>query len=510
MNNNYNTSILFCKPTNNKIKSIKMIENLEKTKKIIFKVYPCILKHENMNIRQFDKDIRKKYHKIVTNKTRKVINKVYQLLLSCNGDVKEVSNYIDIFTEEELKIIYENKIFYRKDKEFTPEEDEYLLELISVYGLNFNKISQKFYNKSKADLKKRFQKIIVINNILPLEYFIENNAKNECDTIIIPQYNKSDINDDSYKNKRKNYEFNVISEAVYSKIGKEGKKILKLMMNFTNNEVLSNFLINNSIPIQNLSKESVYESIFYLFKKFLYNFDNNQEKNYMNNTLYDDTQKSKDRDLTNNIETFSLNFENDENSNDNSQFSYLKKKRYNENSKNSQIYDSSSNITNLIKKDRKVEQKSSLDEDNFLNITTDISKSEYISEYNQKLIDAMFKLYSNFIETNNHLEQLFTSLNESNIVNEKIKILKNELSNIVNIAYNIFNRNNINKQKNNIHNKNFNFDLYSLYKNQILFNNNTKPNIDCLYKKCDIIQIMLNIIKIQTVINYHLINFKDN
>lgn len=218
-----------------------------------------------------------KYNKIVADKTRLQVNKVFQIIKSCNGDIKEASKYINDFTYNELEIIYNTKYSRQIHKIFTPEEDEDLFRLISIYGLDFNRISKMFKNKSPCDLKRRYIKVRTLNNILPFHKLYskkeEDDKENKINISQIYNNTTSDINSEENEKKTSSFidekdkekEILNIAEQFYSKIGREGKKIFS----YKENDLFLKEIINSKTDISKFEYQS--EVALNILNKILYN-----------------------------------------------------------------------------------------------------------------------------------------------------------------------------------------------------------------------------------------------
>ncbi len=246
---------------------------------------------------------KEEYNKLVTSKSRKQINRIFQLLKSCNGDIKEVLSRTNDFSEEELMLIYNVRFNRQENKVFTPEEDEELFRQISIFGLDFKNISKIFKNKSPCDLKRRYIKISILNNILPFNKLCEEMSSTDISERI-NQMNKSNLEQATNPN--------MVSFAYdfYNKMGKEGKKIInfspsieesfstsaKAELNLIDNPaetalgLLNKILYNKQIELSNenedmnTEKKQNYQSSINLNEQdFSENSFNEEEKNYINN-----------------------------------------------------------------------------------------------------------------------------------------------------------------------------------------------------------------------------------
>lgn len=210
-----------------------------------------------------------KYENLRTKKSKKLINKVYELIKSSNGDIKEVSQYINSITEEEMMVIYKSKQVLLKKRQFSQEEDENLLYKINEYGLDFNKISREFKNKSANDLKRRYNRIKNLNNILLEPMKIDYNLPTEV--VLIPNLvnNSMKINEED-ENKRK---FNTMKDRIRLKMGfKRKTSIVDLYYNDND----SIFVMNSQKSNYN-QEEINSKAVFSIFKDCLYN--KTKEKN---------------------------------------------------------------------------------------------------------------------------------------------------------------------------------------------------------------------------------------
>lgn len=210
-----------------------------------------------------------KYENLRLKKSKRLINKVYELIKSSNGDIKEVSQYINSITEEEMMVIYKSKQFLLKKRQFSQEEDENLLYKINEYGLDFKKISIEFKNKSANDLKRRYNKIKNLNNILLEPMKIDYNLP--TDVVLIPNLvnNSMKINEED-ENKRK---FNTIKDRIRLKMGfKRKTSIVDLYYNDND----SIFVMNSQKSNYN-QEEINSKAVFSIFKDCLYS--KSKEKN---------------------------------------------------------------------------------------------------------------------------------------------------------------------------------------------------------------------------------------
>lgn len=136
---------------------------------------------------------------IINSKSKTKVNRMYQILKSCNGNfgaAKEVETY---FTYEEMKIIYELRKIREDSKHFTPEEDELLCIKVNLLGPQFSKLIKYFHNKTASDLKRRYMKIKNLNNLLPFNKSIEKAADNEDQDL--SDSNSENENDDEKSNR---------------------------------------------------------------------------------------------------------------------------------------------------------------------------------------------------------------------------------------------------------------------------------------------------------------------
>lgn len=238
----------------------------------------------------------KKYSKVVYKKTKSDVYKAFELLKSYNGDYRRVSIEMSSFSEEELKVIYKEKLKkLNKKKTFTPDEDRILLDLIEKNGLCFEKsIEQVFQGKTVTDLKKRYIKLSTLNNIIPINQL--NNSDHSC-----CYSNKTNKNHMEIRNTHENNQSdsilleennsNDIHVNILNKTGKEWRKILELqyfnsILHKENNEnQKENHNHNKSI----VSNRNISKLIHY--KENLYDIINNYPLDsaisILNTILYD-------------------------------------------------------------------------------------------------------------------------------------------------------------------------------------------------------------------------------
>lgn len=108
---------------------------------------------------------------------KKEINKMLNIVKSCNGDTKAASLLFPEYSAEDLDFIYES-YNYRSlvKKAFTPEEDEKLISLTNTYGLDFKRITKFFKNRTICEIKKRYHKLNNLSNLIPMEKMSEENG----------------------------------------------------------------------------------------------------------------------------------------------------------------------------------------------------------------------------------------------------------------------------------------------------------------------------------------------
>ena len=176
----------------------------------------------------------RKYCDIVAKKSRVLINKVFQTLKSCNGDYKEVAKQIVNFSEEDLKVIYETRVNRISNKAFTPEEDEQLFKLVSSNGNEFKKIAKYFKNKTPCELKRRYNKIKTLNNILPFNKICDK-TQEENEVVFHDDIDSKYINIDTSSRRDINppeaRDIKSLTMHFYDRIGREGNKIFNMNPN---------------------------------------------------------------------------------------------------------------------------------------------------------------------------------------------------------------------------------------------------------------------------------------
>lgn len=118
---------------------------------------------------------------IINSKSKTKVNRMYEILKSCNGNIEAAKEVETYFTNEEMMIIYELRKIREDSKQFSPEEDELLCIKVNLMGPQFNKIIKYFHNKTASDLKRRYMKIKNLNNLLPFNKSIEGNHLEEHD-----------------------------------------------------------------------------------------------------------------------------------------------------------------------------------------------------------------------------------------------------------------------------------------------------------------------------------------
>lgn len=127
--------------------------------------YNNLSKSSNIN-KLTEDEIR--YYKLIQSKSRVVVNRIYQLLKSCNGDLKVVASLFPEFSEEDIQSIYIARTSRQKNKDFTTDDDKLLFEKVNEYGINFKKIARYFKDKTPCDLKRRYFKLETLNSLITL------------------------------------------------------------------------------------------------------------------------------------------------------------------------------------------------------------------------------------------------------------------------------------------------------------------------------------------------------
>lgn len=182
-----------------------------------------------------------KYRMIINSKSKTKVNRMYQILKSCNGNydaAKETENH---FTFEEMKIIYELRKNRENSKQFAPDEDELLCVKVNLIGPHFGKLVKYFHNKTASDLKRRYMKIKNLNNLLPFNNFIEGDQTELNQPLEKDQEEKSSrINQNNFESflNRKKGQSGTKSQAKPAQIMVQNSK--------TNLQFISQILYQNS------------------------------------------------------------------------------------------------------------------------------------------------------------------------------------------------------------------------------------------------------------------------
>lgn len=138
------------------------------------------------------------------NRSKFEINTVISLLRSFNGNTHKVFNHYPNMSIEEIESIKksnENRIFFR-NTQFSHEEDELLIDCISIYGEKYNKIVRIFKGKkSITEIKWRYKILLTMNLLLKdsnssslLKNKEEKNKVKEKELIINKNLNDININ----------------------------------------------------------------------------------------------------------------------------------------------------------------------------------------------------------------------------------------------------------------------------------------------------------------------------
>lgn len=126
-------------------------------------------KYEGSMVNKMLSSVELRYYDLIQTKGRVTINRIYQLLKSCNGDSSAILALFPEFSSDDLDIIYKARESRQINKAFTPEDDEMLFQKVNEYGMNFKKIARFFKDKTPCDLKRRYMKIKTLNNLIPFE-----------------------------------------------------------------------------------------------------------------------------------------------------------------------------------------------------------------------------------------------------------------------------------------------------------------------------------------------------
>lgn len=425
------------------------------------------------------KDLEIKYYKLIHSKSKIVVNRVYQLLKSCNGDSKAIKSLFPDFTIDELDTIYEARSSRQNNKSFNSYEDQKLFNLVNEYGPNFKLIAKFYNNKTACDLKRRYIKINTLNNLFPLNttLFEDNYNSNKISL-------DSSINNSNIKVKQSNSETAEKDKKLTNwkralSVKESNKKRHKLSIDSIN--LSSNTDINNNVKLLEYVKN--YNTNYGTNTDFLNKIttDSLEQNKYLNTKEF-----NKHENMLNNKSFIKTNL------------LKIRNKNLNKENDKTKIEKENTNYNNSIK------EKNGLY--NIVNITNNFN---IINDY-KNLIDYDItknlnkNLYSNYVDIKKKETEYIPSIDNkiskdsvNNIYELKDNILynkvssrfnkeksTNKLSNINNFfKANIINKKNIKKlaKQNKKNHNNYLSKLKFIHDNNALFSKNNMKNNN---KKC--------------------------